>query len=223
MTVAASSLGTHADPQAAVDIALQTLKQLGSAGVASMGEREEWSAAVRLGAIETVQSAVTRSLRITAIGAGNRSATCSTSDVDPASVRATAAKAAELSAYSDPDEWAGLPPSDECGMAGGDLQLDDPFYQQLDRDRFVATVVEAERIALASDARISNSHRSSAGAARRAQRVCDHRRHHGAFERYAVRLCSHGHRRAGRRKAAGLLAHLGAAFRGFAYGGCSWW
>lgn len=150
----------------AIDLALAELKAAGVAGEVAAGRSEEWSAQIRLGAIETVQSAVTRGLRITAYAAGNRSATTTTADTDPAAVRRCAAKAVELAQWADPDPYAGLPPAQECGLAGPDLNADDPAYGGLDRDALVATVIAAERAAFAVDPRVRNGHRSSVRAAR---------------------------------------------------------
>jgi len=162
-------MGEHAtapDGMAVLDLALAALRAAGCAGEVALGEREEWSTSVRLGEVETVESATTRGLRVTAYGAGNRSATCTTSDIAPEAVGATAKAAAELAAYADPDRWAGLPDPAQCGLAGGDLACEDHGWPELDRPALVRRVVEAERIALASDRRITNSHRSSVHATR---------------------------------------------------------
>jgi PmbA protein len=51
-------------------------------------------------------------------------------------------------------------------LAEGDLDLDDPHYADLDREALLRRVIEAERIALASDPRVTNAHRSSVHAGR---------------------------------------------------------
>ena len=150
----------------AIDLALAELKRAGVAGEVAAARSESWSAQVRLGELETVQSAVTRGLRITAYASGNRHASTTTSDTDPAAVRRAVATAVELAGYADDDPWAGLPPLAETGIAAVDLGGDDPAYARLDRDAFVARVVSAEKTALGSDPRVTNSHRSSASASR---------------------------------------------------------
>ncbi len=150
----------------AADIGLATLRAAGVAGVVSVGRSDHWQIKVRGGAIETVSSAVTRGLRITAYAAGNRCGACTASDLDPASVTALARRAAELAAYGDADPCAGLPDAGECGLASGDLELDDPAVAALDRDTLVQTVIAAERVALAHDPRILASHRSGASCRR---------------------------------------------------------
>ena len=152
--------------RSAVDHAVDELKKREATGEVSGGYREDWKAEIRLGQVETVQGSTTRGLRITAYGDSKRSGTTSISEIDIAAVHAAAAKAVELSRYGDPDQWAGLPPRGECGVAGGDLDLDDPGYAKLDREALLRQVIEAEKIALASDPRITNAHRSSVHAGR---------------------------------------------------------
>ena len=150
----------------AIDMAIGELKRLGAAGEVGAGYSEDWNAQVRLGQVETVQGSTTRGLRISAYLEGNRSGSTSITDVDAAAVRSAAAKAVELARFGDPDQWAGLPKREECGVAGGDLALEDPAYATLDREALLAQVIEAERIAMASDPRITNAHRSSVRAGR---------------------------------------------------------
>lgn len=145
----------------AIELAVTELKRLEASGEVSAGYSEEWNAQVRLGEIETVQGSTTRGLRITAYLDGNRSGTTSLTDVEGGAVRAATAKAVELARYGDPDQWAGLPLRSECGVAGGDLACDDPQYAALDREALLRQVIEAERVALASDPRITNAHGSS--------------------------------------------------------------
>jgi PmbA protein len=151
---------------AAVDAALAELAKHGVGGEVALGRAESWKAQVRLGEVEQIEGSTTRGFRVGAIGAGGRRGAASTSDIDIASVRACAAKAAELASYGDADEWVGLPPAAECGLAGGDLDTDDAAYATLDRDALLAKVVTSEKLAMASDPRITNAHRSSARAGR---------------------------------------------------------
>lgn len=148
------------------EVAIAELRARGAAGEVAAGYSEEWSAQVRLGEVETVQGATTRGLRISAYLDGNRSGTVSLSDIDPAAVRAAAAQAVELARFGDPDPYGGLPAREECGIAPGDLDLDDPAYAAIDREALLRQVIEAERIALASDPRVTNAHRSSVRAGR---------------------------------------------------------
>jgi len=150
----------------AIDVAITELKRLGAAGEVGAGYSEDWNAQVRLGQVETVQGSTTRGLRLTAYGDGNRSGATSITDVDAATVRSAVGKAVELARFGDPDQWAGLPKREECGVAAGDLALDDPAYATLDREALLAQVIDAERIAMASDPRITNAHRSSVRAGR---------------------------------------------------------
>jgi len=149
-----------------IDLALGTLKARGCAGYVGASTRDEWSADVRLGQIETVESAATRGLRVTALGAGNRTASCTTADIAPAAVRAVAERAAELVAYADEDPYGGLPPEAERGVAAIDLKTDDAAFAGLDRAALAKAAIAAEATAMAHDPRVSNSHRSGASATR---------------------------------------------------------
>ncbi len=149
-----------------IDLALDALKSRGCAGYVGASTRDEWSADVRLGHVETIESAATRGLRVTALGAGNRVATCTTADISPAAVRAIAERAAELVAYADEDPYGGLPPASERGIADIDLRTDDAAFAGLDREDLAKAAIVAEATAMAHDPRVSNSHRSGASASR---------------------------------------------------------
>lgn len=150
----------------AVEAALAELKRRGVGGEVALGQSETWKAQVRLGEVEQVEGANTRSFRVAAIAPGGKRGSASTSEITPAAVVACAAKAAELAAYGDADAWVGLPPAAECGLAGGDLQTDDPAYAALDRDALLRQVIAAEKIAMGVDPRITNAHRSGVSARR---------------------------------------------------------
>jgi len=150
----------------ALALALAELKRAGVAGEAGAGRAEAWKAQIRLGEIEQVEGSTTRALRVTALAAGGRRGSASTSELSSEAVRACTAKAVELASFGDADPWVGLPPAEECGQAGGDLATDDPAYAALDRDALLQSTIRAERIALDADPRISNAHRSSVRASR---------------------------------------------------------
>ena len=159
---------SQAQPEVApfLDAALAVLSAAGCAGVVFCHQRSEWSARVRKGATERIESALTGGMTVTALNTGNRGASATSTVVSLESARQVAAQAVELSAWSDVDEWRGLPPAQECGVAGGDLQLSDPSYGDADHERLVDAAIAAERCAFAVDARISLSHRSGASASR---------------------------------------------------------
>jgi len=168
MSAAQVQAGADADADVAtyLDAALAVLRAAGCGGMVYCQRRSEWSARVRQGAIERIESALTGGMTVTALNTGNRGASATSTEVSLASARQVAAQAVELSAWSDVDEWRGLPPAQECGVAGGDLQLSDPGYADTDHQRLVDAAIAAERSAFAVDPRISLSHRSGASASR---------------------------------------------------------
>jgi len=149
-----------------LEAALAVLSAAGCGGMVYCHRRSEWSARVRQGAIERIESALTGGMTVTALNSGNRGASATSTVVSLESARQVAEQAVALSAWSDVDEWRGLPPGEECGMAGGDLQLSDPGYGDADHERLVDAAIAAERSAYAVDARICLSHRSGASASR---------------------------------------------------------
>lgn len=166
MSAAAAPSSPLPQVDAAIDAALAALKAAGCAGIVRCHRRSDWSARVRQGAIERVESSDSVGLGVTAYGPGGRIGGASGTELTPASARAVAAQAAELSAVGGADEWAGLPDPAECGLAGGDLSLIDAGYGEDDHERLARLAIEAERLAFAVDPRVTNSHRSGASAAR---------------------------------------------------------
>jgi PmbA protein len=160
------SAAPHPSIDAAIDAALDELRRAGCAGAVRAHRSSNWSARVRKGAIEKIESSQSSGLRVTAYGAGNRHAGCATTETTESAARELARRAAELCAFGDADEWAGLPPAAECGLVGGDLRLEDAGYGEADHERLARAAIEAETAAFAVDPRITNSHRSGASAHR---------------------------------------------------------
>jgi len=146
--------------------ALGVLTAAGCGGMVSCHLRSEWSARVRKGSVERVESALTGGISVAALNTGNRGATATSTVLSLETARQVAAQAVELSAWSDVDQWRGLPPAEECGLAGGDLQLSDPSYVDDVHAELVRDAISAESSAYAVDSRISMSHRSGASASR---------------------------------------------------------
>lgn len=143
-----------------IEASLAELKRQGVVGEVALSHSETWRANVRLGDVEQIEGATKCTFRVAAIASGGRRGSASTSETTTPAAIACAAKAAELATYGDADEWVGLPPPEECGLAGGELGTDDPAYAQLDRDALLRQVITAEKIAMAVDPRITNAHRS---------------------------------------------------------------
>lgn len=151
----------------AVDAALAALSAAACAGAVSVGSSEHWMVAVREGRAEQVDAGTNRGIRITAWAAGNRSATVTSADLDPAAVAGAATRAAELAAACDADPWGGLAPIERCGQALVELDLDDASsFATFSVQDGIQRLIAAERAARAADPRIATIHRSRCSARR---------------------------------------------------------
>ena len=136
----------------AVDTALSALSAAACAGAVSVGSSEHWMVAVREGRAEQVDAGTNRGIRITAWAAGNRSATVTSADLDPAAVAGAATRAAELAAACDADPWGGLAPIERCGQALVELDLNDSSgFAAFSVQDGIQRLIAAERAARAAD------------------------------------------------------------------------
>jgi PmbA protein len=109
-----------------------------------------------LGDVETVQNSHQKRLGLR-LFFGQRSATTSTSDFSPASLRQLLDDTCALAQAMADDEHAGLPEPDEVATTVPDLGLCDDSLQQLPPAERIAMARDAERAALDYDNRITNS------------------------------------------------------------------
>ena len=144
------------DAQAVQDL-LQTARAHGaSGGDALLVDSTSFEAQVRLGDVETVQNSLQKRLGLR-LFFGQRSATTSTSDFSPASLRQLLDDTCALAQAMAADEHAGLPEADEVASTVPDLALCDDSLQQLPPAERIAMAREAEQAALDYDSRITNS------------------------------------------------------------------
>jgi len=121
-----------------------------------VSEGDEFSVAVRMGEVETLQESGSRGLGLR-VFLGQRSASASTSDLTPDGIEQLVAGAMALANVTEQDTFAGLPDEADFGQLEGDLHLyfDDvyslPGAERIDLAR------RAEAAALAADSRITNS------------------------------------------------------------------
>ena len=117
----------------------------------------ESTVAVRLGEVEKLIEAGSRSLGLRVID-GGRTAVCATSDFAADAFDRFAAETVELARISAPDEYAGLP---EAGLQGaGDaaaLRLYDERIEALPPEERIDMARACEAAALDHDARVTNS------------------------------------------------------------------
>jgi PmbA protein len=149
-----------------LDLAEDVLGRLtrGGASEAKVVARagQDLSVRVRLGEVELVEEAGTRSLAVRA-AKGKRIATASTSDVTPAGIERLVADALELCDLSQEDPFAGLPDPGELATSHADLKLFDPACGNVQAGDAVDRARRCEKAARDFDARITNSEGASFG------------------------------------------------------------
>lgn len=144
------------DAQAVQDL-LQTARTRGaSGGDALLVDSTSFEAQVRLGDVETVQNSHQKRLGLR-LFFGQRSATTSTSDFSPASLRQLLDDTCALAQAMAADEHAGLPEPGEVATTVPDLELCDDSLRQLPPAERIAMARDAEQAALDYDSRITNS------------------------------------------------------------------
>ncbi|MEX2080076.1 MAG: TldD/PmbA family protein [Dehalococcoidia bacterium] len=118
---------------------------------------DESNVTVRLGQLEKLIEAGSRSLGLRVINAG-RTAISSTSDLSPESLQRLATETVELANISEPDDFAGLPEPALLARPGADgLQLFDERLASLTTEEKVRMATGCEAAAMAFDPRITNT------------------------------------------------------------------
>lgn len=174
------------DPQAVQDL-LQSARARGATGGdALLVDSTSFDTQVRLGDVETVQNSHQKRLGLR-LFFGQRSATTSTSDFSPASLRQLLDDSCALAQAMAPDEHAGLPEPEEVAATVADLELCDDGLQQLPPAERIAMARDAEKAALDYDARITNS---EGGSYDSSQGEVTYINSHGFVGRYRASLAS---------------------------------
>jgi PmbA protein len=119
----------------------------------------EFSVDVRLGEIENLVEAGSRSLGIKVIK-DKKTAYASSSDLSLETLQRLVKNAVERAMLANYDEYSGLPSLSASQVDIASLKLFDPQMAELSADRKTAMAIETEKIAL-SDKRITNSHGAS--------------------------------------------------------------
>ncbi|MBL8677704.1 MAG: TldD/PmbA family protein [Myxococcales bacterium] len=125
---------------------------------------QDLSVRVRLGEVELVEEAGTRSLSVRA-AKGKRIATASTSDLTRDGIARVVSDALELCDLAQEDPFSGLPDSAELAKSWGDLDLFDPACDAVRAGEAVERSLRAEKAARAYDTRITNSEGAGFGRA----------------------------------------------------------
>jgi PmbA protein len=145
------------DPAHLAEHMLAQAKQLGATAADLLfAEAESIGVRVRMGTIERLESAQEQRLGLRCF-IGRRSASTSTSDLSPDSVRELVERTCSLAKVTAEDPAAGLPDSNELASSIPDLDLYDDAAAQLTADDRIGLAKRAEGAALAVDPRLTNS------------------------------------------------------------------
>lgn len=141
------------------DLVTQALKHAQGLGAsdaaAEVSEGCGLAVSVRKGHVETVEQTRDRSLDVT-VFAGQRRGSASTSDFSTKALRETVEAAWHIARYTAEDPAAGLPEADQLAIGvKNKLQLHHPWALSVEEATRLA--VEAERAALTTDKRITNT------------------------------------------------------------------
>ena len=124
-----------------------------------VGDGTEFSVDVRLGEIENLVEAGSRSMGLRIIK-DKKTAFASSSDLDEETLKRLIRNAVRRAELSSRDEFSGLPTLSKRSVDPAPLSIYDPEIERLDSKTKIALALETERIALA-DKRITNSHGAS--------------------------------------------------------------
>ena len=125
----------------------------------SVGDGTEFSVDVRLGEIENLVEAGSRSLGLRLIK-DEKTAYASSSDLEENTLKRLIRNAVRRAALSSRDKFSSLPRLSRRSVDSASLSIYDPEIGRLDSKTKIGLALETERIAL-SDARITNSHGAS--------------------------------------------------------------
>jgi len=141
-------------------IAIELIERATRAGASSadviLRETDEFSTVLRLGKIESLKEAASKSLGLR-VFAGARSATSYSSDFSPSSLERLVDRTLAMAKVTSEDPASGLPPAKLLGSHAADLELYSQDVAELSTDDRIRFARRAEEAALAADPRIRNS------------------------------------------------------------------
>jgi len=146
------------------DIAEHVIARAKNNGVtaadAMIREDETFSVTVRMGDVETLKEAVSRSLLLR-VFVGKRTATSTTSDLSESAVDRLVDETVQMARLTSEDDSGGLPVESVSRTDFPNLDLVDPSWEKLAPDERISWAVRAEKAALSADKAIVNSEGSS--------------------------------------------------------------
>jgi PmbA protein len=147
-----------------LDIARTAVRRALEAGATgaecTISEGEEFSAGVRMREVENLKQAGSRGAGIRVL-VGNLTGSSRTSDLTPQGMESMVRGALDLARITTPDPHAGLPDPADLGRFLGDLKLYDESVSRMETEFKISQALKAEEVALAADARITNSEGAS--------------------------------------------------------------
>ena len=158
MSIDITKSGPIQDSERLAGLAREVLRLAAASGASqaevSISEDSGLAVNVRMGEVETVERTRDRGVAVT-VYFGQRKASASTADLQPASLIATVEQACAIARFTEADPAAGL--ADAELMASEFPDLDQWHPWALDAEQAIALALNAEAKGRESDARISNS------------------------------------------------------------------
>jgi PmbA protein len=148
----------------AQDLVKRAMSQGASAAEAVVREGDEFSTLVRLGQVETLKEAGSRSVGVR-VFYGKRAASTYSSDFSREGLDRMLNSALELAKITSEDPFGGIPEPEQLGQLAGDLDLYHEDVYSLPGAERIDYARRAEKAALDFDARIKNSEGGSFDAA----------------------------------------------------------
>jgi PmbA protein len=138
----------------------RAVRQGATAADVLIREDDNFSVAVRMGEVETLKQAISRSMLLR-VFVGKRTATSNTSDLSDPVVARLVDETVEMARLTSEDESGGLPDASLLEKSFPDLNLMDPAWESLSPEARIELAIRAEKTALAADSRIVNSEGAS--------------------------------------------------------------
>jgi len=148
------------DPELATQVVRLAMERGATDAECTLAEGDEFSAQVRMRALETLKDAGSRRAGLRVL-VGKRVGSAHTSDLSSAGVRQMVESALDIAAISTEDPYAGLPDASELGALSGDLRLYSDDIQSIDTAARIQAALDTEEAALSWDPRITNSEGAS--------------------------------------------------------------
>ena len=170
----------------AQDLVKRAMSQGASAAEAVVREGDEFSTLVRLGQVETLKEAGSRSVGVR-VFFGKRAASTYSSDFSREGLDRMLKSALELAKITSEDPFGGIPEPDQLGQLEGDLDLYHEDVYSLPGAERIDYARRAEKAALDFDPRIKNSEGGSFDAATGRKALANS---HGFAGEYRRSYCS---------------------------------